>query len=59
MEQQVSNREKALFMQVNDLNASCIELRTMVIEYQDKITQLEKELEQFKQDNARLEKQNQ
>ncbi|PTG23377.1 hypothetical protein [Staphylococcus chromogenes] len=58
MEQQVSNREKALFMQVNDLNASCIELRTMVIEYQDENMRLKKELEQYKQDNAKLEQQN-
>lgn len=49
--EQLSNKERALQMQINDLTASCIELRKLLLDAYD-------ELEQYKQDNAKLEKQN-
>ncbi|NHM92487.1 MULTISPECIES: hypothetical protein [Staphylococcus] len=48
--EQLTNKEKALQMQINDLTASCIELRKMLFDAYD-------ELEQYKQDNAKLEQQ--
>lgn len=57
MNQQTSNKEKSLFIQINDLIASSVELRTLVLDYQEENERLKQELEKYKEDNAKLEKQ--
>ncbi|MBI5972045.1 hypothetical protein [Staphylococcus caledonicus] len=57
MNQQTSNKEKSLFIQINDLIASSVELRTLVLDYQEENQKLIEELEKYKEDNAKLEKQ--
>lgn len=56
-QQQVSNKEKSLFIQINDLISSSVELRTLVLDYQEENERLQQELEKYKADNAKLEEQ--
>lgn len=56
-QQQVSNKEKSLFIQINDLISSSVELRTLVLDYQEENERLQQELEKYKEDNAKLEAQ--
>lgn len=56
-QQQVSNKEKSLFIQINDLISSSVELRTLVLDYQEENERLQQELEKYKEDNAKLEEQ--
>lgn len=54
-QQQVSNKEKSLFIQINDLISSSVELRTLVLDYQEENERLQQEIEKYKEDNAKLE----
>lgn len=56
-QQQVSNKEKSLFIQINDLISSSVELRTLVLDHQEENERLKQELEKYKEDNAKLEEQ--
>lgn len=56
-QQQVSNKEKSLFIQINDLISSSVGLRTLVLDYQEENERLKQELEKYKEDNAKLEEQ--
>lgn len=56
-QQQVSNKEKSLFIQINDLISSSVELRTLVLDCQEENEILKQELEKYKEDNAKLEEQ--
>ena len=48
--EQITNKEKALQMQINDLTSANIELRKLLLDAHD-------ELNVYKEDNAKLEKQ--